>query len=57
MEQIVAFAKAHGFAAMANTNGREVVIAIPTYNRHTDVSDFVFETVRDMRGARLALGY
>lgn len=56
-DKIIAFAKAHGFEAIAYADRPAVVIMIPTYNRHTDERDMLWEEVSTMSEARIALGY
>jgi hypothetical protein len=55
MEQIIKFAKAHGFHA--EQSGREVVIEIPGWHQITGEAVTVCERVRTMNEARDALGY
>jgi hypothetical protein len=55
MEQIVRFAKAHGF--QAEQSGREVIIEVPAYNRRTRESFISCQPVRTMDEARSVLGY
>lgn len=55
MEQLVRFAKAHGFEAAQS--GSEVIIEIPAYNRRTRETVIVCQPVRSMDEAREALGY
>lgn len=54
--QIVRFAKAHGFHA-AETKGGEIIIEIPAYNRRTRETIIVCQPVRSMDEARAMLGY
>lgn len=56
-DKLIGFAKAHGFNAIANIDGKTVAIFIPTFNRRTGERDFVIEEVSGFSGARLALGY
>jgi len=56
-DNIIRFAKAHGFEAIAYADTAAVVIMIPAYHRETGERSIEFEEVSTIAEARIALGY